>query len=375
MADNESTSPQIIWDIGTAYDLFASLEVLHFPAKFGLRGAWAAGVRSRLSQEEREFFEKVFEVLPVPFAWVYGLPDPKDASTALYTLKKIPPIERFSSVILKAMKEDSAYYQQLAEVQARGSWGEEDKSHLLSIFRNEMENEAWRMSPKQIEVVLGFAADTQAFGEQYLEGLQSYYDVFFAEEEQRIEPKLDEALENAYKLAESLSQVDLFEELSRGVRYEELPEIDELVLVPSYWFSPLVSYSYVSKNTMLWLFGARPAGEPLVPGEIVPEDLVQALKALADPTRLKIMSYLTREQLTPAELSRRLRLRAPTVTHHLHTLRLAGLVRFVIKGKQERLYFARLESVKQVYAMLKEFLEAEVDEVENVDVLERRRAF
>jgi DNA-binding transcriptional ArsR family regulator len=169
--------------------------------------------------------------------------------------------------------------------------------------------------------------------------------------------------------------VDLFEELSRGVRYEELPEIDELVLVPSYWFSPLVSSNFAGKHTMLWLFGARPAGESLVPGEIVPDDLVQALKALADPTRLKIMSYLTREQLTPAELSRRLRLRAPTVTHHLHTLRLAGLVRFVIKGKQERLYFARLESVQQVYAMLKEFLEAEVDEVENVDVLERRRAY
>ena len=32
----------LAWDWGTAYDLFMSLEVLHEPAKFGLRGAWAA---------------------------------------------------------------------------------------------------------------------------------------------------------------------------------------------------------------------------------------------------------------------------------------------------------------------------------------------
>jgi DNA-binding transcriptional ArsR family regulator len=70
-----------------------------------------------------------------------------------------------------------------------------------------------------------------------------------------------------------------------------------------------------------------------------------------------------------------LRLRAPTVTHHLHSLRLAGLVRFVMRGKHERLYFARIESVKQTYALLKTFLEEDVVEVENIDALDRRRAF
>ena len=107
---------------------------------------------------------------------------------------------------------------------------------------------------------------------------------------------------------------------------------------------------------MLFIYGARPSGESLVPGEEVPDDLLRMLKSLADPTRLRILRYLIQEQLTPAELSRRLRLRAPTVTHHLHTLRLAGLVRFVMRGKSERLYFARMESVKTIYALLKNFL-------------------
>ena len=38
----------LIWQTGTAYDLFASLQVLHRPQEFGLRRAWAAGVRARL---------------------------------------------------------------------------------------------------------------------------------------------------------------------------------------------------------------------------------------------------------------------------------------------------------------------------------------
>ncbi len=39
-------SPRLSWDVGTAYDMFMSLDVLHRPEAYGLRGAWAAGVRS-----------------------------------------------------------------------------------------------------------------------------------------------------------------------------------------------------------------------------------------------------------------------------------------------------------------------------------------
>ena len=50
---------KVFWDQGTAYDFLTSLYVLHFPDEFGLRGAWAAGVRSRLPNEAREFLEKI----------------------------------------------------------------------------------------------------------------------------------------------------------------------------------------------------------------------------------------------------------------------------------------------------------------------------
>jgi DNA-binding transcriptional ArsR family regulator len=82
--------------------------------------------------------------------------------------------------------------------------------------------------------------------------------------------------------------------------------------------------------------------------------MIRALKALSSPTRLRILRYLSEEPLTPAQLVRRLRLRAPTVTHHLKTLRLAGLVQRTL-GEEK--YTARSGAVTASFASLKGFLE------------------
>ena len=112
---------------------------------------------------------------------------------------------------------------------------------------------------------------------------------------------------------------------------------------------------------MIFCFGARPADMAAIPGEMVPDSLVRVMKALADPTRLKILYYLSQEELTPSELARRLHLRAPTVTHHLSELRLSSLVNLNIKG-QERLYRAREESLEAMCTNLKEFLHTKKNE-------------
>jgi DNA-binding transcriptional ArsR family regulator len=114
----------------------------------------------------------------------------------------------------------------------------------------------------------------------------------------------------------------------------------------------------VSDERALRLFGARPPEASLVPGETVPDALLQALKALSDPTRLRILHYLSEEPLSPTELARRLRLRAPTVVHHLKTLRLAGLVQVTLgESKETKRYAARPEAVKAAFGSLEGFLE------------------
>jgi DNA-binding transcriptional ArsR family regulator len=212
-------------------------------------------------------------------------------------------------------------------------------------------------SEETLTTMLDWWARAEEFGERYLEALRAYQKVFFAEEERRIRPVLEEALAQAQDMADRLPLPDLWERLSQGIRFDQPPESARIVFVPSYWSTPLTYLTGIGSDTKIFLFGARPPDASLVPGELVPDALLRALKAMSDPTRLRILHYLARESLTPAQLSRRLRLRAPTVTHHLKALRLAGLVQLTLgEGKEARRYAARSEAIATTCNALQDFL-------------------
>jgi DNA-binding transcriptional ArsR family regulator len=157
-----------------------------------------------------------------------------------------------------------------------------------------------------------------------------------------------------------LPLMDLLEELSQGLRFDAPPDAAELVLAPSFWCTPLMFMGEAARaERQIFLFGARPADASLVPGEMIPEALLRALTALSDPTRLRILYYLAEEPLGPTDLSRRLRLRVPTVIHHLKTLRLAGLVQLTVSAGRETGYAARFEAVEATCDALKGFLKSE----------------
>jgi DNA-binding transcriptional ArsR family regulator len=278
--------------------------------------------------------------------------------TAINTLAALPAAERLAALRLYDM-DDSEVTHILQTIQERGRWLEEEAQHLLALM---IEKQGQNVSKKKqnrikkdLDQFLHWWLRPEEFGELYLSALQSYYEVFFAEDEKRIRPALEEAVVNAQQLAEELSIPDLLEAISQGVQFAEAPDVDELILVPSFWGSPLLIYGPRTAERMLLIFGGRPSTASMVPGDVISDALFQALKALADPTRLRILRYLMAEPMTPAELARRLRLRAPTVVHHLHTLRLARLVQLSISHDGRR-YLARQEAIQETYAMLDAFL-------------------
>ena len=352
------STPEVEWDLGTAYDLFMSLVVLHKPAEFGVRGAWAAGVRARLSAEDREILEKSHLLWGVPFHWLHTLPEPKDAETALWVLGQVPASERVRLLATSpGLYPDTMRLQEA--VVARRAWSESDLVALRTAYQDFHKHGESKKAPsdEKLAQTLDLWAGAEEFGEQYLDALRNYQEVFFAEEERRIHPALQAALERGQELAQRLPLLDLLEELTQGVRLDTPPEGDKLTLVPSFWSTPLVLMGMLSQSHLVWLFGARPADASLVPGELVPETLLRTLKALSDPTRLRILRDLCQESLTPAQIARRLRLRAPTVTHHLKILRLAGLVQMtLVDEKQPRSYAARQEAVSVACDSLKSFL-------------------
>jgi len=351
VVSSELSRPRISWDFGTAYDFFFSLEVLHNPEDYGLRASWAAGVRSRLAPEERKMLEEVRSFLWVPLHWINKLPNPKDAASALCALRQIPPAER-TLAMLNPYEMCSDIDTVVRGIIERRAWDESDLKEVLSCYEEHKQAKVAKTLPD----FLNWLIRPDEFGDLYLSALQSYYQSFFAEEEKRIAPILRQGLANAQELADKLPLSELLVELSQGVHLDDHMHVSELILVPGYWNTPYVVFPKLSDDTMMVLFGVRPANKSLVPGEQVPDTLLLVLKAIADPTRLKILRYLSKESLTPAEISRRLRLRAPTVTHHLKALRLAGLVHVSFDSGGEKQYAVRIEAIQSTFSNLVDFL-------------------
>lgn len=77
------------------------------------------------------------------------------------------------------------------------------------------------------------------------------------------------------------------------------------------------------------------------------EQLIDTFKAIADESRLKIIAHITDSPATVGDLAELLALKPPTVSHHLSTLRRAGLVTVRTEGTSHY-YTFRPEGLTEV---------------------------
>jgi DNA-binding transcriptional ArsR family regulator len=200
-------------------------------------------------------------------------------------------------------------------------------------------------------------ADPANTKKRYLSLLREYQTVFFAEEEQRVRPVLEKMLADAQKLSKKTGVPDLIERLSNGFTISSDIDLKRLVLVPSIWLHPFVLRFELADRELFLAWGAHPVGYRLVPGETVPDDALLVLRALGDPTRLRLLRLLSAEPRSPQSLASELKLSLPTVSHHMRELRVAGLVRIELAGKgRESKYTVRWPSAQRAFEQLEEFV-------------------
>jgi len=344
---------EIIWDKGSAYDLFVSLWIIHRPDEFGLRPSWAAGVRSRIPTPLREVLEQSQVFISVPMNWIYTLPEPKDSQTAIAALKELSPGDRLPALVFDSKQDEKSITLRQFLLSLDG------KQRLTAKIENQIHDyyeKSKKVSKAFTRAIFDAWSNREVFGEELVHALEAYVENFFQEEETRIAPAQANALADAQERSEEQDLLSLLEDLSAGVRMDWVTDLSKLILAPSFWGAPFVFFNAMDEETGIILFGARPKGTALVPGELVPEDLLNGLKAMADPTRLRILRYLLDGPCTPSELAKVLRLRPPTVIHHLHNLRLAGLVLVTVSPKAERRYALRIDGVGETIRGLQEFL-------------------
>ncbi|MEW6181414.1 MAG: metalloregulator ArsR/SmtB family transcription factor [Chloroflexota bacterium] len=344
--------PQVHFQTASAYDFFISLIVLHNPADFGLRPSWAAGVRSRLPAPQREFFEHSLPFLGVPLGWLHDLPLPgKEVAPVLNALEQIPPAERLSRLTLTRDQRPEVQ-NALREIAATGKAGPD----VRQILHAELQSKRHTPPPGTLEHWIEAWSNPAAFGEAWLAALRAYYHLYFQEEETRLRPYLQSGAEEARRLLETLPLPQVIEKLTRGVSIAGLHEVQHLTLIPSYWSTPFIFFQRLENDRALLVFGCRPPHLSLAGGGAIPLTLVDTFKALGDPTRLRILRFLAQQPLTPAALAGRLRLRAPTVIHHLNALRRAGLVHIRLDADGERRYDLRRDGLNEAFDILQQFL-------------------
>lgn len=345
--------PNLTWDEATAYDLFISLYVLHRPEQFGLRASWAAGVRSRVPPSQREFLESAQTFLPVPLRWLYLLPaGSKDAAGAIHALAQLP-IEELLPALSLTPQTSSQLTSTLRHITLRQSWDPAG----LEVLRKHFQRKGQILKPADLQRLCQAWARPAEFGERFLQALTSYHQAFFAEEELRLRPALSAGLERAAALAGQMDTAALLDLLSGGLHFATLDSLRKLVLAPSFWAGPLAFFQRVQPGCVIVAFGCRAEEQSLIPGEQTPALLLGALKAVGDPTRLRILRYLAASPQTPSQLARQLRLRPPTVIHHLNTLRGAGLVEITIQPELERSYTLRGGALNGMLDSLRQYLD------------------
>lgn len=117
---------------------------------------------------------------------------------------------------------------------------------------------------------------------------------------------------------------------------------------------------------------------PLEPAALVTRDLLVALKALADETRLRIFVLLTRQESCVCEIEDMLNLSQSLVSNHLAVLRQAGLVKARRDAEDARWIFYRADpeaaaALRQKWATLLEVQSAPGDRRRAEEVCRLRR--
>lgn len=357
---NEDPLAKVLeWDWGTAYELLFSFHTIMRPKEHGIPAPWSAGVRKRLSQQSQAdlklFFSFPFSYFTrTPMHLVHSMDQPKNVDRFLELLESIPD-QQFSERIHLPLTDDAG----LARITNKAVSGKRLTDVDVEEYRRIISKSGNRSAPTVSDVrrLLTDMGDPVGLKQRYISLLREYQAVYFAEEEKRVAPALKKMLTDAQALLKTTTVPDMIERLSNGFTLSEDIDLKKLILIPSIWSHPFVVRFEPADRELFLAWGARPAGYRLVPGESVPDDALLVLRALGDPTRLRLLRLLAVEPRSPQSLAIELKLSLPTVSHHIRELRISGLIRIEMAGKgRESKYTVRWPSAKRAFQQLEEFV-------------------
>ncbi|HJQ53508.1 MAG TPA: helix-turn-helix domain-containing protein [Gemmatimonadaceae bacterium] len=336
------------------FDIFYALYTLTADASSPL-GEWKEAARQRLSRDLDRIGQRL---APLPIFWplladaLQRVPGEISFDEIVKFLERIPPAD-LQRDVLSGIFHDGATVEAL--VSARRSLkqvlGDEDLhgTELAGHFGLR----PYSAESAAVKTIAYLLNEPEEYRNDLVSALRLFWENGFGEDWTSIEPQLRAEVVSVRKVgAESkpeavLGELDLpiaFDDVAREIRPRagspiRYSRIDRCYVVPSAFNTRKWWAKYETKNGTFAVYlpafvRVRIANlvdreKPKTNAQSAPAVRVDAeavFRALGDTTRYAIASILARKPTTSAELARSLKVSKPTITHHVQTLRAAGLL-------------------------------------------------
>jgi len=302
------------------YDLLVSLRALFNPRTYETTRAWAVAARRRLPDEAANrgvFFFRGHEtslgygVTPL----VATLPDGAEPQALIDAVRAMDPKDLAMLMLDTGETSDAA----LAAFRD-GLDGKGTDRNLTRALRGTTASWA-KLCRRVIE-------EPEWAQQEFALLLEDYLAAVFRAEVGHVVDAIADASHRADNLLAMLPTEVAIEQLTGGYTMGPNLSLSRITLAPSAFIHPFVATRFdESTGEALIVFGVRSSSLEEYDTAPLDPQLLKALRSLGDPGRLRLMRLLSREPLTTTELQARIGLSPPTVHHHLHQLRAAGLVR------------------------------------------------
>ena len=372
-----SASFPIEFAVTPRFDVFYALYSLTSSAPTQL-DPWKAKALSRMPRD----FERIAKrVAPLPIFWplladaIQSVPGEVTFEEALSTIRQMPVKDLQRNILAGIFHDRNMVDSLVTREKSLSQILTDDKlpgTELLGHFGLRPYSEA-SPAARAISTLL---SKPKSFRDELALVLQKFWQSTFQRDWAALEPALRAESFRMRDIREERSVGDLGRELNlpvvfndetREIRPKAGPPIsyelvDRCYVIPSafnsrrWWtkyesnaqrvtlYLPITTDSRAA-NTIVEEYGtvsdlptkhepARAVAHPAINAESV-------FRALGDTTRYAIASILARAPTTSADLARSLKVSKPTITHHVHALRSAGLIRETPSGGSTKLSLSR----------------------------------
>ena len=345
-------SPFVTVDVAAAYELLHSVVVVLEVDEAGTYDAdpsWLSGLRDRAGTELVERLRAVSFGQVDTFRHLAGVAydaqAPRDVAAFIDHLRAMDPVELKLHLVQFYTRE--ARRRTPARVIRAAVDGDTDaRDEFLRSASPE-----WEHWTEYIRAVLD--ADGGELRDEIVSVLDLWADRVWKPESVTVMPILERDADAKRELQGSLEIEDFVRTATNGVEFAPRPGVERLVMVPSFFQRPVVSYVEYGEVLMI----VYPVADESISADTdtPPLRLVRLSKALGDEKRLRVLRALADGERSLVELAEMFGVAKTTMHHHMIILRSAGLVSVGVGAKHYRL---RHESVPDVGALLSGYLGA-----------------